>query len=267
MALPGTAAIPAVDARRARRRGGDRARARSSSRARGPAAVADPHRRRRSTTRSRVLMALGGIDERRHPPARARRPRRASTLGARPLRRALAAHAGARERPSRRRAPGRGPRSTPAACRRVLHELAPLLDREALTRERHARSAENSPRRRRADRDRRSRPLEQPLAAEGGLAVLRGSLAPGGALIKRSAASPGAAAPPRPGGRVRGRLRPGRADRRPATSTVDAATRCWCCATAARKARPGCPSGGSCRSRASCSRAGSRTWCGSRTRA
>jgi dihydroxy-acid dehydratase len=32
--------------------------------------------------------------------------------------------------------------------------------------------------------------LQQPLAAEGGIAVLRGSLAPGGALIKRSAASP-----------------------------------------------------------------------------
>jgi dihydroxy-acid dehydratase len=32
--------------------------------------------------------------------------------------------------------------------------------------------------------------LDNPLAAEGGIAVLRGSLAPGGALIKRSAASP-----------------------------------------------------------------------------
>lgn len=34
------------------------------------------------------------------------------------------------------------------------------------------------------------RPLETPLHAEGGLAVLHGSLAPGGALIKQTAASP-----------------------------------------------------------------------------
>jgi dihydroxyacid dehydratase/phosphogluconate dehydratase len=33
-------------------------------------------------------------------------------------------------------------------------------------------------------------PLDAPLAAEGGIAVVRGSLAPDGALIKRSAASP-----------------------------------------------------------------------------
>jgi dihydroxy-acid dehydratase len=32
--------------------------------------------------------------------------------------------------------------------------------------------------------------LDRPIATEGGIAVLRGSLAPGGALIKRSAASP-----------------------------------------------------------------------------
>jgi dihydroxy-acid dehydratase len=34
------------------------------------------------------------------------------------------------------------------------------------------------------------RPLDNPLRAEGGLAILRGSLAPGGAVIKASAASP-----------------------------------------------------------------------------
>src|SRR5205814_7963794 len=34
------------------------------------------------------------------------------------------------------------------------------------------------------------RPLAQPLHAEGGLAVLRGSLAPGGAVIKPTAATP-----------------------------------------------------------------------------
>ncbi len=35
------------------------------------------------------------------------------------------------------------------------------------------------------------RPIDQPLMDEGGIAVLRGTLAPGGAIIKRSAASPG----------------------------------------------------------------------------
>ena len=34
-------------------------------------------------------------------------------------------------------------------------------------------------------------PLDTPLAGQGGIAVLRGSLAPDGALIKRAAASPG----------------------------------------------------------------------------
>ena len=82
-------------------------RARGRARARGPAAVADPHRR---GVRQRDHAADGARrrDERRRPPARARRPRRRAA-DARPLRRALAAHAGARERAAVGRAPVRGP--------------------------------------------------------------------------------------------------------------------------------------------------------------
>jgi dihydroxy-acid dehydratase len=72
----------------------------------------------------------------------------------------------------------------------VLHELAPLLDTDAMTvtgatlAENIAKGAETTDRTVIAA-------LEAPLVAEGGIAVLHGSLAPGGALIKRSAASPG----------------------------------------------------------------------------
>jgi len=71
----------------------------------------------------------------------------------------------------------------------VLRELLPLLDGEALSVSGRS-LAENVA----AGGDPPDRSvvasLQQPLAAEGGIAVLRGSLAPGGALIKRSAASP-----------------------------------------------------------------------------
>ena len=73
--------------------------------------------------------------------------------------------------------------------RAVLHELAPLLHTDALTitgRTLGEETAEALP----LDRE-LIRPLEDPLASEGGIVVLRGSLAPAGAIIKRSAASPG----------------------------------------------------------------------------
>jgi dihydroxy-acid dehydratase len=72
--------------------------------------------------------------------------------------------------------------------RALLAELEPLLHGEALTvtgrtlRENLAGATV-------LDRDVIA-PLADPLAAEGGIAVIRGSLAPAGALIKRSAASP-----------------------------------------------------------------------------
>jgi dihydroxy-acid dehydratase len=71
----------------------------------------------------------------------------------------------------------------------VLHELAPLLDGTAMT-VTGTTLAENIA----AVGDTSNRSvvsaLGSPLSAEGGIAVLRGSLAPGGALIKRSAATP-----------------------------------------------------------------------------
>ena len=72
--------------------------------------------------------------------------------------------------------------------RAVLHELAPLLHGDAVTitgRTLAEETAGAAP----LDRD-VIRALEHPLSSEGGIAVLRGSLAPAGAIIKRSAASP-----------------------------------------------------------------------------
>jgi dihydroxy-acid dehydratase len=72
----------------------------------------------------------------------------------------------------------------------VLRELGSLLHGDALT-VTGATLAENIAAAPSAAPDRSViAALDAPLAAEGGIAVLRGSLAPGGALIKRSAASP-----------------------------------------------------------------------------
>jgi dihydroxy-acid dehydratase len=71
----------------------------------------------------------------------------------------------------------------------VLRELAPLLHLDALAgtgRPWRAVIAEAAPRGGGA-----LRPLDDPVAASGGLAVLRGTLAPDGAILKRSAATPG----------------------------------------------------------------------------
>jgi dihydroxy-acid dehydratase len=106
---------------------------------------------------------------------------------------------------------------------------------------------------------------EKPLGSEGGLAVLRGNLAPDGAVIKHSAMEP------------RLRRHSGKAivfsdyTTSTAGSTIPRSarqpTRCWCCRTPARSADRACPSGACCRSRSrSCSRACA-TCCGSRTRA
>ena len=65
-------------------------------------------------------------------------------------------------------------------------------------------------------------PIERPLKPTGGLAILRGNLAPEGCVVKL--AGPRAAAAPRPGARLRlrgGLLRGGQGarDRRRATSS------------------------------------------------
>jgi dihydroxy-acid dehydratase len=72
--------------------------------------------------------------------------------------------------------------------RAVLHELAPLLHAGALT-VTGGTLAAGFAGAEVLDRDVIAA-LEAPLATEGGIAVVRGSLAPDGALIKRSAASP-----------------------------------------------------------------------------
>ena len=69
----------------------------------------------------------------------------------------------------------------------VLKELLPLLHGEALTV--NGRSLADNVRAARCWNDDVIRPLGMPLAAEGGLAILRGNLCPGGAVIKVSAAS------------------------------------------------------------------------------
>jgi dihydroxy-acid dehydratase len=71
----------------------------------------------------------------------------------------------------------------------VMKELLPLLHGEALTvsGKTVAENVASAPETNRRDV---VAPLDQPFAAEGGLAVLRGNLAPGGAIIKHAAASP-----------------------------------------------------------------------------
>jgi dihydroxy-acid dehydratase len=70
----------------------------------------------------------------------------------------------------------------------VLRELLPLLHGDALTVTGRT-IAENIADAAIVDRD-VIRPLHDPLQAEGGLAILRGNLAPDGAVIKHAAASP-----------------------------------------------------------------------------
>ncbi len=147
----------------------------------------------------------------------------------------------------------------------VLHELAAAARRRRP--DRHRRDPGREHRRRRRD--------VEPVGGLGaGIAALGRGRDRGAARLARPRRRPDqaqrgdarAAAPPRPGGRLRGRRRPGCADRRPRPRRRPP-TRCSCCATAARRARPGCRSGASCRSRPSCCAPASRTWCGSRTRA
>jgi dihydroxy-acid dehydratase len=72
--------------------------------------------------------------------------------------------------------------------RAVLHELAPLLHRDAPTVTGQT-LADGFAGAEPLDREVIA-PLDAPLAAEGGIAAIRGSLAPDGAIVKRSAASP-----------------------------------------------------------------------------
>src|SRR5437763_11017710 len=69
-----------------------------------------------------------------------------------------------------------------------MHELAPLLHLDCLTIT--GRTLGDNLQRAQVARPEVIRPLHEPLAAEGGTAVLRGNLCPNGAVIKQSAASP-----------------------------------------------------------------------------
>ena len=144
----------------------------------------------------------------------------------------------------------------------VLHELLPLLDGGALT-VTGASLAENIAAAPAAVNRSVIAALDQPIATEGGIAVLRGSLAPGGALIKRSAASPELM-------RHRGPAvvfedvydLAARIDDSALDVTADSVL---VLRDSGPKGRRECRNGASCRSpQSSCARA-SRTWCGSRT--
>ena len=95
----------------------------------------------------------------------------------------------------------------------LLAELAPLLHLDALTVTGRT-MGENIAGAETWDRD-VLRSLEAPLQPAGGLAVLRGSLAPDGAVIKASAAVRGPVAAPRTRSRLRRDRRPAGAHRRP----------------------------------------------------
>lgn len=70
----------------------------------------------------------------------------------------------------------------------VLKQLLPRLDADALTV--NGRTMGDNVREARCDNEDVIRPLEVPLAREGGLAILTGNLCPDGAVLKVSAASP-----------------------------------------------------------------------------
>ena len=215
---------------------------------------------------SRILTARGvrqrdhgadGDRRRRRTPSStcSRSPGRVGVpLDARPLRRALAPHAGARRTsgPSGEHLVEELHRAG-GDPRRAAGARAAAAPRRADGDRQHARrelagASRVGPRRDRAARRRRSR-------RKAASRVVRGSLAPDGAIIKRSAAVAARCFAHRgPRGRLRGHLRRGRADRRPGARRRRP-TRCSCCATRARRAARACRSGGSCRSRRSCSRA------------
>jgi len=101
------------------------------------------------------------------------------------------------------------------------------------------------------------------LAAEGGVAVLRGNLAPDGAVIKHIAAEPRLIKHTGPAvvfdsySDLQERIND------PALNITP--TRSWCCATRARRAAPACPSTACCPFPTTCWPRASGTWCGSLT--
>jgi dihydroxy-acid dehydratase len=184
MVLPGTATIPAVDARRlhAAEAAGRRAVEMASTGPR-PAEVLTESAFDNAIT---VLMALGGSTNAVvHLLALARRVGielpldRFGEISSRTPLLANIRPSGEHLFESLDRAGG-----VPA----LLKELTPLLDLDALTVS-GATHAEQIAAAANRDED-ILRPYDRPLSRDGGIAVLRGTLAPEGAIIKRSAASP-----------------------------------------------------------------------------
>ena len=128
----------------------------------------------------------------------------------------------------------------------VLHELAPLLDGDRADRDRQEPGRD----RRRGGRvdqplgGRGARPPDRDRGRHRGAARLARPRRCADQAQRRLAR---ADAPPWPGGRVRGCLRPGGADRRP-RARRERRTPCSSCATAGRRGRRGCRNGASCRS-------------------
>jgi dihydroxy-acid dehydratase len=185
MCLPGTASIPAVDA--ARSRAAEATGARAVELALGgpaPSQILTPEAFDNAIT---VLMALGGATNAViHLLALAGRVGVPLTLDR--------FHEVSRRTPLLANVRPSGEHLVEQLHRAggipaLLRELAPLLHGDALT-VTGGTLAEGFSRAQVLDHNVIA-PLDSPLAAEGGIAVLRGSLAPDGALIKRSAASPG----------------------------------------------------------------------------
>ena len=148
----------------------------------------------------------------------------------------------------------------------VLEQIRDLLHLDA--RHRHRPDGRREPRRRRRPRSSTTaviRPRSDPLDPGGSLVVLRGNLCPDGAVMKISAADPRLLDARGSRDRLRGHPRPRRARRRPRPRRRrrlgDGAAQ-----RGARSARPGCPSGATCRSRRSSSGRASPTSCASPTR-
>jgi dihydroxy-acid dehydratase len=184
MCLPGTASIPAVDA--ARVRAAEATGARAVELAQGGPAPAEILTAEAFDNAITLLMAIGGgTNAVIHLLALAGRvgvPLTLERFHQLSQRTPLLANV----RPSGEHLVEQLHRA--GGIRAVLHELAPLLHAGALT-VTGATLAAGFAGAEVLDRDVIAA-LDAPLAPEGGIAVLRGSLAPDGALIKRSAASP-----------------------------------------------------------------------------
>ena len=224
-----------------------------------PEAVATSSRRRASTTRVDDRAGAVGLDQRDRPPGRAWRGARLRPR-ARPLRRARARRTPvlANVRPSGNYLMedffyAGGLRALLEAARRPARHDAADGQRPHARRE-HRRGRGLERRRDPQPREPARRQRRPGGAARQPRARRRGDQADGGR--RRSCSS----TPARRSCSRTTTTWTRASTTRPSTSTRAA---CWCCATPARWARPGCRNGASCRSRRSCSKPACATWCAS----